>query len=206
MKSNVATTMEAPFHVDHFSWFQHALEASCILRHSFLEIFKLIEIATTQVFRLIEDKQPFSPSLSWNQRRRTTSMCTHTLLLVQCILKLSILWISSHVMHALMIGRSENLGKHWIKELVATPMFQGWNLLAKVGWFFHLGSSLMKLLFYGFVCMWMFKYVCVFVSMCSKFVGVFEHASICVWLSLSYESIYVYVYVVYVYLCVWAYV
>jgi hypothetical protein len=33
--------------------------------------------------------------------------------------------------------------------------------------------------------------VFVFVSMCSKFVGVFEHAPICVWLSLSYESIYV---------------
>jgi hypothetical protein len=137
MKSNVATTMEAPFHVDHFSWFQHALEVSCILRHSWLEFFKLIEIATTQVFGSIEDKQPFSPSLSWNQRWRTISMCTHTLLLVQCILKLSILWIPSHMMHALTIGRSENLCKHWIKELVATPMFQGWNLLAKVGWIFN---------------------------------------------------------------------
>jgi hypothetical protein len=52
--------MEAPFHVNRLIQFWHTLEASCILRHSFPEFFKLIEIATIQVLGSMEDERTFS--------------------------------------------------------------------------------------------------------------------------------------------------
>jgi hypothetical protein len=57
---NVATTMEAPFHVNPLTWLWWTLEASCILRHFFLEFFKLVEIAIVQMLGLMEDDQTFS--------------------------------------------------------------------------------------------------------------------------------------------------
>jgi hypothetical protein len=52
--------MEAPFHVNPITQFWHILEASCILRHSFPEFFKLVEIATMQVLGSLKDEKTFS--------------------------------------------------------------------------------------------------------------------------------------------------
>jgi len=60
MKSNVAITIEAPFHVNPLTQLWHTLEASHILQHSFLEFFKLATIAAMQVLGSMEDERTFS--------------------------------------------------------------------------------------------------------------------------------------------------
>jgi hypothetical protein len=64
MKSNVVATMEVPFHVNPLTWFWRTLEASCIMRHSFLEIFKLAEIIIVQVLGSMQDEHTFSTLFS----------------------------------------------------------------------------------------------------------------------------------------------
>jgi hypothetical protein len=60
MKSNIIVAMEVPFHVNPLTRLWWTLEASWILRHSFLKIFKLAKIAIMQVLRLVEDEKTFS--------------------------------------------------------------------------------------------------------------------------------------------------
>jgi len=60
MKSNAIATMEVPFHANPLTRLWRTLEASCILRHSFLEIFKLVKIAIVQMLGLVEDEWTFS--------------------------------------------------------------------------------------------------------------------------------------------------
>jgi hypothetical protein len=62
MKSNVAIAVEAPFHVNPLTWLCRTLEASYILKHSFLKKIKLIEIATMQMLGSMEDEQTFCTS------------------------------------------------------------------------------------------------------------------------------------------------
>jgi hypothetical protein len=52
--------MEAPFHVNPLVQLWWTLEASCILRYSFLEFLKLVKIAIVQMLGLVEDEQTFS--------------------------------------------------------------------------------------------------------------------------------------------------
>jgi hypothetical protein len=59
MKSNVATIMEAPFHVNPLTWLRWTLEVS-YLSHSFQKKFKLAKIVIVQMLKLMEDEQTFS--------------------------------------------------------------------------------------------------------------------------------------------------
>jgi hypothetical protein len=61
MKSNVVIAMEASFHVNPLTWLGCILEACCILWHSFVEFFKLVEITTMQVLGSVEDENLFHP-------------------------------------------------------------------------------------------------------------------------------------------------
>jgi hypothetical protein len=56
MNSNVIAMMEVPFHGNPLTRLWRTLEASYILRHSFLEFFKLVEIAIMQMLGLVEDE------------------------------------------------------------------------------------------------------------------------------------------------------
>jgi hypothetical protein len=60
MKSNAATTMEAPFHINPLTWLWITLETSCILKHSFPKFFKLAKIVIVQVLGSMEDEHTFS--------------------------------------------------------------------------------------------------------------------------------------------------
>jgi len=60
MKSNVVIAMEPPFHVNISTRLWCTLEASRILRHSFLDFFKLAEIAIVQVLGSMEDERTFA--------------------------------------------------------------------------------------------------------------------------------------------------
>jgi len=56
MKSNAIAMMEVPFHGNPLTRLWRTLEACYILRHSLLEIFKLVEIAIMQMLGLVEDE------------------------------------------------------------------------------------------------------------------------------------------------------
>jgi hypothetical protein len=60
MQFNVVATMEAPFHVNPLTQLWQILEGFHILRHSFLEFFKLAKIAIMQMLGLVEDERTFS--------------------------------------------------------------------------------------------------------------------------------------------------
>jgi hypothetical protein len=60
MQFNVATAMEAPFHVNPLTWLRRTLEASHIFWHSFPKFFKLAKIATVQMLGSVEDDRTFS--------------------------------------------------------------------------------------------------------------------------------------------------
>jgi len=60
MKFNATLVMEAPFHVNPLTQFWKTLKVFRILKHSFLECFKLAKIASVQVLGLVEDKCTFS--------------------------------------------------------------------------------------------------------------------------------------------------
>jgi hypothetical protein len=60
MQFNVAIAMEAPFHVNPLTRLWWALEAFRVLRHFFLEFFKLLEIAVIQMLGLVEEDKTFS--------------------------------------------------------------------------------------------------------------------------------------------------
>ncbi len=60
MKSNAIVVIEALVHVNPFTQLWRMLEASCILKHSFLECLKLAKITLMQVLGLMEDEHTFS--------------------------------------------------------------------------------------------------------------------------------------------------
>jgi hypothetical protein len=60
MKFNDVATMEAPFHINPLTWLWRTLEASRILRHSFLKKFKLAKLVIVQVLGSVEDEHAFS--------------------------------------------------------------------------------------------------------------------------------------------------
>ncbi len=60
MQSNVAITMEAPFHVNPFIRFWCTSEASHIWQHVFSKFFKLAKIIVIQVLGSVEDERTFS--------------------------------------------------------------------------------------------------------------------------------------------------
>jgi hypothetical protein len=59
MKANLAATMEPPFLVNPFTKLWCSLSMSHILKHSFLEYFKLAKIATMQVPKVLKMKELF---------------------------------------------------------------------------------------------------------------------------------------------------
>jgi hypothetical protein len=60
MKSNVVVAMKAAFHLNPLTQLWWTLKVSCILRHSLLNFFKLIEIATIQMLWLVKVEHTFS--------------------------------------------------------------------------------------------------------------------------------------------------
>jgi hypothetical protein len=83
MSFNVFVAMEAPFHMKLFEiWLWRTLEASCISRHPFIEIFKLTNITRVQVLGLVEDEQTFSTlSFRISKLKNVLNGHTYTLLL-----------------------------------------------------------------------------------------------------------------------------
>jgi hypothetical protein len=81
MKANLAATMEPPFLVNPFTKLWCSLSMSHILKHSFLEYFKLAKIATMQVLGSVEDERTFSTLFFMKSKlRNRLSHHLHTLL------------------------------------------------------------------------------------------------------------------------------
>jgi hypothetical protein len=147
MQCNIVVVMKAPFHVNPLIQIWCTLEASHILQYFFLEVFKLVELTIVCVG---VNRKWKSFMFFFMKSKLKNHLNEHLILLWECILKLSIVSILSHMTHALINGsRSRNLGEHWIRihnwdlgwvhdftPIIHGPYFQRWHLMAKAASFF----------------------------------------------------------------------
>jgi len=214
MQSNVVATMEALFHANPLTQLWWILEASWILRHSFLEFFKLAKIAVVQMLGLVENKQTFF-ILSFMKCKLGNHFNEHLNDVVGMYFQTLTIWIFSHMTHVLKIGRNRSPCRHWIKLfywdlggvccLIPSSMghSQWWHLImVKTRSFCHLEVKIQKLWWlFNVVCVCVFPLLILLLSFCpvSRIIFVFiflasTFACICFCLHLSisiYLSIFI---------------
>jgi hypothetical protein len=110
MKSNVAATMEVPFHVNPLTWIWRTLEASHILRHSFLNFFKLAKIGIVQMLGSVEDEHTFS-TLSFIKSKLKNRFNEYLHIVVGMYFQIFFTLNTFPYEHVLMIETNKNLGK-----------------------------------------------------------------------------------------------
>jgi hypothetical protein len=108
--------MEGQFHINSSNRFCCTLETSHILWHSFFTFFKFVEITIVQMLRVSGGWMNIFHLFFHEKYIEEFASMNIWILLWECILKLFIVWILSHMTHVLKFGSTRRPSKPWIKH------------------------------------------------------------------------------------------